>query len=547
LTISVALALSPLPPLVEPTGELVLTLEPAVVPVTLNEIVQETFAAMLTPARLTLLPPAGAVRLPPHELVRPLGFATRSPAGNASVNVTPVSVVDGLGLLIVKVSNDVPPTAIDAGAKLLDNTGGASVVTSSDALALLPLPALVDVTLDVLLTFVPVDVPVTLSEIVQDAEAARFPPDKFTFPPPAGAVRLPPHELVAPLGLATSSPAGNASVKATPVSAVPGLELAIVKVSDVVPPIGISEEAKLLVIEGGDTMSTESVALALPPVPPLVEVIDELVLTFVPAVVPVTLSEIVQDAEAATVPPDRFTFPPPAAAVTLPPHELVTPLGLPTTSPAGKASVNATPVSAVEELGLVIVKVSNDVPPAEIDAGAKLLANPGGLTVVTSSEALALFPLPPFVELTLEELLTLVPAVVPITLTETVQDAEAATVAPDRLTLLPPVDALPPQLLLCKLTTVSPAGNVSVNATPVSAADVFGLVIEKFSTDVPPTAIEDGVKLLAIAGGDNAGASMTFRPAFAELPGPWSENSCTGPLFFLPAEVAVTSTTTVHV
>ena len=90
-------------------------------------------------------------------------------------------------------------------------------------------------------------------------------------------------------------------------------------------------------------------------------------------------------------------------------------------TPAGSESVNATPVSATVVLGLVIVKVSDDVALTRIDEGVKRLVISGGDTTPTSSVALAVLPVPPLVEVTAEVLLVLVPAVVPVAVIEKVQ------------------------------------------------------------------------------------------------------------------------------
>jgi hypothetical protein len=83
----------------------------AVLPVTLTENVQDALAARVAPVRLALPLPGVAVMVPPpHEPVRPLGVATTSPAGNASMNATPTSAALALGLVIVKDSEVVPPT-----------------------------------------------------------------------------------------------------------------------------------------------------------------------------------------------------------------------------------------------------------------------------------------------------------------------------------------------------------------------------------------------------------------------------------------------------
>ncbi len=83
--------------------------------------------------------------------------------------------------------------------------------------AVLPVPPSVDVTGPVTLVLVPRLVPVTLTENVQDAFAARFAPARRMLPLPAIAVMVPlPHEPVRPFGVETTRPDGNVSVKPTP-------------------------------------------------------------------------------------------------------------------------------------------------------------------------------------------------------------------------------------------------------------------------------------------------------------------------------------------
>jgi hypothetical protein len=87
---------------------------PTDVPVTLTANVHDVKGISVAPAKLTELEPATAVMVPPKQLpVRPLGVATTSPDGRASVTVTPVKVVPKLKLESVKVSVVLPPTAIE--------------------------------------------------------------------------------------------------------------------------------------------------------------------------------------------------------------------------------------------------------------------------------------------------------------------------------------------------------------------------------------------------------------------------------------------------
>jgi len=151
----------------------------------------------------------------------------------------------------------------------------------------------------------------------------------------------------------------------------------------------------VLAIVGGATTVIE--ALDVFPVPPSVEVTCTL-LFFTPAIVPCTFTVTVQLALAASVPPVRLTEPEPATAVAVPPQVLFNPLGVATTKPAGRVSVNAMPVSARVVFGLLMVNVSEVVPFSGMLAAPKAFVMLGG--VATVRFAVAVFPVPPFVEVT---------------------------------------------------------------------------------------------------------------------------------------------------
>jgi hypothetical protein len=107
----------------------------------------------------------------------------------------------------------------------------------------------------------------------------------------------------------------------------------------------------------------------------------------------------VQDADAASVAPERETVPLPAVAVIVPPpQEPVSPFGVAMRRPEGNVSVKPTPESAVDAFGLAIVKLKLVDPPAGILAAPKDFAIVGG--AATMSEAEAVLPVPPLVEVT---------------------------------------------------------------------------------------------------------------------------------------------------
>src|SRR5262249_30840970 len=120
---------------------------------------------------------------------------------------------------------------------------------------------------------------------------------------PVGAVvvNVPPQVVEVPL--ATVSPVGSVSVKATPASAVDACGLVMVKVKLVVALSAMPDGLKTLAIDGGAI--TVTLAEAVLPVPPSVEEIALVVLFWTPAVDPLTLAAIVQELLAAIEPPFR--------------------------------------------------------------------------------------------------------------------------------------------------------------------------------------------------------------------------------------------------
>src|SRR5580692_2152597 len=138
-----------------------------------------------------------------------------------------------------------------------------------------------------------------------------------------------------------------------------------------------------LMITGGPT--TVTLAVEVLPVPPSADVAC-------------TLMDTPQDALEARVPADTLTWPDPATPVAVPPQELVRLFGVATTRPAGRLSVNDSPLSATAAFGLVMLKVSEVVPFSGIAGAPNALVIVGGLATVRF--AVAVLPVPPLVELT---------------------------------------------------------------------------------------------------------------------------------------------------
>src|SRR5512140_2930021 len=77
---------------------------PAITPVTFTRIVQELLAGTVPPDRVIAVAPGAAVAEPPQVLSMPGVLDTTSPAGSGSLKANPVTVVEGITLLIAIVS-----------------------------------------------------------------------------------------------------------------------------------------------------------------------------------------------------------------------------------------------------------------------------------------------------------------------------------------------------------------------------------------------------------------------------------------------------------
>jgi hypothetical protein len=280
------------------------------------------------------------------------------------------------------------------------------------------------------------------------------------------------HVHPVPLIAVAERPTGNVSTTVT-VPTVPSDPI-LFTVSEYTAPISPSRKlpvCDLVIVKSGAITLMEAEAVF--PAPPFVELTAPVVLLNVPCVALVTLTLIVHEEFAATVPPVRLAAPEPAVAVTAPPQVLLSAFGVETISPAGNVSVKATPVSATEfAAGFVIVRVNTEFVFAEIDAGANAFAITGGATAPRLAEAVP--PVPPSTEVTFPVVLFLVPAVVLVVFTAKVHAADGASVAPVRLTVPVACTAIivpPPHEPVRPLgvETTSPAGNASVNAMPESA------------------------------------------------------------------------------
>lgn len=245
--------------------------------------------------------------------------------------------------------------------------------------------------------------------------------------------------------------------------------------------------------------------------PPSFDVTALVVLDRDPVAAPVTFTEKLHDELALNVAPERLMLPDPAVAVIVPVPQLPDrALGVAATSPAGRESVKATPVSALPVFGFARLKVNEVLLLIGIVAAPKLLAIVGGEsseddpTVILAD---AVLPVPPSFEVTALVVLLSVPAVVAVTFTEKLHDALAFSVAPERLTLPEPAIAVgvtPPQVpeRASGVATTSPAGRGSVKPTPVSEVLVFGFARLKVKDVLPFIEIVVAPKVLVIVAGE---------------------------------------------
>jgi hypothetical protein len=223
-------------------------------------------------------------------------------------------------LLMVKLSVEVPFTAMVPGEKPLLMVGGATTVTVAVLLAT-PVPLSVALTAPVVLLLRPAVVPVTLTVIahcaVPEPLEVKVPPARLMLVLFAAAVTVPLHVLLTFGVVETERPEGRGSLKAKPLRLVVVLGLVMVKVTLTLVPSGMLALANALAIVGGDTTVRVAVLLVVPG-PVSVELRVPVVLFLTPAVVPVTFTEIAHEPPAATVPALRPTVPLPADADSVP-------------------------------------------------------------------------------------------------------------------------------------------------------------------------------------------------------------------------------------
>jgi hypothetical protein len=146
---------------------------------------------------------------------------------------------------------------------------------------------------------------------------------------------------------------------------------------------GMVAAPNALIIAGAEM--TVTLAFEVLPVPPLVDVTVTL-LFFTPAVVPVTFNEIVQLAPGTRLVPLTLAEDEPLTAAAVPEQVEFRFVGVATTMPSGRLSVNAMPVRVEFALGFVRVNVRLVEAFSGIVAAPKTFAIAGGAMTVRLAE-----------------------------------------------------------------------------------------------------------------------------------------------------------------
>jgi hypothetical protein len=262
---------------------------------------------------------------------------------------------------------------------------------------------------------------------------------------------------------------------------------------------------------------TSKLALAVTPGPVPEPLTGPVTLFLRPTTVAVTLTPNEHAAPEARPASERLMLElPDTAEIVPPPHEPESPFGLATASPVGRASLNPTPVSALE-LKFWRWNVSVLVAPTAMALGPKAAVKAGGAgEALTSTADEETLPVPAFVDVTGFVVLVYDPATAPVTVTVKLQVLDAGIVLPDSVISLGGISVTvpPPHMTADALGTVRPTGNVSVKDTPVRPRALFGLEMMNWRPVVVLTGILFGLKDVDMVGASGADTARVADPEF---------------------------------
>ncbi len=451
--------------------------------------------------------PAAAVTVgaPPQAFTTFGVAAITRPAGSASLKVRLVRAGAPAGFEIVKVSVEVCPTPIVAGAKAFASDGTACTVRL-EAVTELVTRAVAVMLAAAFVYGPPTTLEVTSTVTTHEACVAFIvAPVTVTVPLAAAAVTTPApegHVLVTFGVAATTTFAGSVSVKLMPVCAGLPAALVMVKVSVDVPFTLIVVGANALLSEACPTVRVWLVT-PLVRTPPTVTWAAPF--TKAPEAGLTTSTVTVQvelPAAAFTPPPPTVKVPVPAVAVMAgAPPQLFTTFGVAaiTTLP-GSVSLKVRPVRAGVAAGLVMVKVSVEAWPTPTVDGTNALVSAGRLWTVRQAEDTPPVPMCAVVPMFAAVLVCvagfatqLLLVVAEVTSTVITHEACAADMEAPVTVMVPlpaaavttPVPDGHVVVTFGVAATLIADGSVSVKLMPDCAGLPAPLVIVKVSVDVP--------------------------------------------------------------
>jgi hypothetical protein len=308
-TVIVSVAVFPVPAFAEVTAPVVFVSGPGKVGVTSTLTVHAPLAATVPPVSWTSELPDAAVNVPPHELTGFGGSATTRPDGNESVTPSPVTAT-AFVLVMSSAIRTVAFCGTNSAANDLTIDGGVS--TSRFAVATLPFVVSAELTVLVVLAFVPGVVPVTFAEKVHCALFPSVAP--VSVRTVLVTTKLPPLQV----GVAATGwnvrPDGRVSVK--PILLNERLVFGLRSVNErlVLPLTAMVDGVNCFVSTGGESGLTVRIAMEwLSP-----GVATTLFEVSCPTATPVTVTSTVQTSPAFNTAFARLTDP--EATVRVPPH-----------------------------------------------------------------------------------------------------------------------------------------------------------------------------------------------------------------------------------
>ena len=246
---------------VKRTGPVVTDLTPAVVPVTSAVNVQDVAGSSVAASRPTVLLRGSAVTTPSvHVVDAPLGEPTARPGGSGTSTPTlpKVCAAPVPGLATVNVIDVEAPRMMDAADITVIVAG--SMPTTEAAFDIEPVTPVAEI-VPVVFVWFPFVVTVSstwteqVAGVTSDVSGSTVadgsvPPLNVIVESPGVAATVPPQSLVAPFGVATTSPAGRLSVNAMPVAPSTVSELEIPKFTPTSEPVVTTSAKKLLLRVG---------------------------------------------------------------------------------------------------------------------------------------------------------------------------------------------------------------------------------------------------------------------------------------------------------